>query len=74
MGYKLHRGDRGALAIMQLFRHPAKPLDAERPDGHDGKKYSYSTDGPAGQVSRTIRFRSIDHAVAPLVHGRSPLD
>ena len=46
-----------------------RPLDAECPDGHDGHKHSYSADGPAGQVSRTIRFRSIDHAVVPLAHG-----
>ena len=70
------RGRRHALFGRAVARAPvalrvtiASSLDAERPDGHDGRKHSYPADGPAGQVSRTIRFRSIDHAVAPLAHG-----
>ena len=44
-------------------------LDAEYPDGNNGAEHNYAADGPARGISRTIRFRSIDHGIVPMGHG-----
>jgi hypothetical protein len=46
-------------------------LDAENPNGNNGAEHNYSAHGPARDISRTIRFWSIDPGIVPMGHGAS---